>query len=99
VPKLLVWDNAPPPHPKRVPAAAAAAAAHIPSAWLPFRAPELRPCEDLWRQTTAVIAATRVYDSGHQLAEQAVSWWEALPPFERLRRSGLLSTKFQWLVT
>jgi hypothetical protein len=32
------------------------------------------PGEDLWRQTTAVIAANRVYDSVQQLAEQAVSW-------------------------
>jgi hypothetical protein len=32
---------------KRV--AAAAAAAHIQIAWQPFRAPELMPCEDLWR--------------------------------------------------
>jgi transposase len=72
VPKLLVWDNAPPHHPKRV--QAAAAAAQITIAWLPFRAPELMPCEDLWRQTKRVITANRVYDSVHQLAEQAVSW-------------------------
>ncbi|HEX5439846.1 MAG TPA: transposase [Ktedonobacterales bacterium] len=39
VPKLLIWDNAPPHHPKRV--LAAAAQAHITIAWLPFRAPEL----------------------------------------------------------
>jgi transposase len=97
VPKLLVWDNAPPHHPKRV--QAAAAAAHITIAWLPFRAPELMPCEDLWRLTKAVVAANRVYDSVQQLAEQAVSWLQALPPFERLRQSGLLSAKFQWLGT
>jgi len=45
VPKLLIWDNAPPHHPRRV--LAAAAAAHITIAWLPFRAPELNPLEDL----------------------------------------------------
>jgi transposase len=48
VPKLLVWDNAPPHHPKLV--QQAAEAAHIQIAFLPFRAPELMPCEDLWRQ-------------------------------------------------
>ena len=37
VPKLLVWDNAPPHHPRRV--REAAAAAHITVAFLPFRAP------------------------------------------------------------
>lgn len=42
IPKLLVWDNAPPHHPKRV--LATAAAAQITIAWLPFRAPELLPC-------------------------------------------------------
>jgi transposase len=97
VPKLLIWDNAPPHHPKRV--QAAAMAAHITIAWLPFRAPELMPCEDLWRQTKALIAANRVYDSVQALAERAVSWLASLSPFERLRRSGLLSAKFQWLAT
>lgn len=97
VPKLLIWDNAPPHHPKRV--QAAAAAAQITIAWLPFRAPELMPCEDLWRLLKAVIAANRVYPSVQTLAEQAVTWLEALPPVERLRQSGLFSAKFQWLAT
>ena len=96
-PKLLVWDNAPPHHPKRV--QAAAAAAHITIAWLPFRAPELMPCEDLWRLTKAVIAANRVYDSVQTLAERAVAWLAAFDPFDRLRQCGLLSSKFQWLST
>jgi DDE superfamily endonuclease len=46
VPKLLVWDNAPPHHPKRVQAAAAAANIRM-VFFLPLRAPELMPCEDL----------------------------------------------------
>ncbi|HEX9413600.1 MAG TPA: transposase, partial [Ktedonobacterales bacterium] len=95
VPKLLVWDNAPPHHPKRV--LAAAAAAQITIAWLPFRAPELMPCEDLWRLTKAVVAANRVYETVQALAEQAVAWLEALTPLERLCRCGLLTPKFQWL--
>jgi transposase len=97
VPKLLVWDNAPPHHPKRV--LAAAAAAQITITWLPFRAPELMPCEDLWRRTKAVVAANRVYDTVQDLAERAVAWLHALTPLDRLRQSGLLSSKFQWLST
>jgi len=102
-PKLLVWDNAPPHHPKRV--AAAAAAAHIQIAWLPFRSPELMPCEDLWRLAKAQVAANRPYredqpdDLVQTLAEQAVQCIETLCPFDRLRCSGLLSSKFQWLST
>jgi transposase len=104
VPKLLIGDNAPPHHPKRV--AAAAEAAHITIAWLPFRSPELMPCEDLWRLSKAQIAANRPYredqpadDLVQGLAEQAVHSIETLSPFDRLRRSGLLGSKFQWLST
>ncbi|HEY3110016.1 MAG TPA: transposase, partial [Chloroflexota bacterium] len=49
--KLLVWDNAPPPHTR--PPREAAAAAGIELAFLPFRSPELNPCEDLWRPLKA----------------------------------------------
>lgn len=45
VPKLLIWDNAPPHHPKRV--AEAAEKARITLAWLLFRSPELNRLEDL----------------------------------------------------
>lgn len=47
VPKLLIWDNAPPHHPHRV--RDAALAGHSTLAFLPFRSPELMPLEDLWR--------------------------------------------------
>jgi transposase len=97
VPKLLIWDNAPPHHPKRV--LAAAERAHITIAWLPFRAPELHPCEDLWRLMKAVVAANRVASRLDDLARQAADWLVALSPYDRLRCSGLLSTKFQWLST
>lgn len=60
-PKLFIWDNAPPHHPKRV--QEAAVAARIEVAWLPFRSPELNPCEDLWRVLKAVIAANQAYAS------------------------------------
>ena len=97
VPKLLVWDNAPPHHPKRV--QAAAAAANIRLAFLPFRAPELMPCEDLWRLAKAVVAANRVYEAVQEQAERAVAWLAALTPFDRLLKTGLFAAKFQWLST
>jgi transposase len=102
-PKLLVWDNAPPHHPKRV--LEAAERAHITIAWLPFRAPELMPCEDLWRLSKAQVAANRPYREEQpdvlvqRLAEQAVHSIDALSSLDRLRCSGLLSSKFQWLST
>ncbi len=40
VPKLLIWDNAPPHHPKGV--LEAAKAGNIEIAWLPCRSPELQ---------------------------------------------------------
>ena len=97
VPKLLVWDNAPPHHPKRV--QAAAEVAHITLAFLPFRAPELMPCEDLWRLTKAVVAANRPYQTVQEQAERVVAWLAALTPFDRLLKSGLFGPKFQWLST
>jgi transposase len=97
VPKLLVWENAPPHHPRRV--VAVAQAAHITLAFLPFRAPELMPCEDLWRLTTAVVAANRAYEAVQEQAERTIAWLAALAPFDRLLKSGLVGTKFQWLST
>lgn len=97
VPKLLIGDNAPPHHPKRV--LAAAAARHITIAWLPFRSPELNPCEDLWRLMKAVVAANRCFQDLDALAHHAVAWLDALTSEARLLCSGLLGEKFQWLST
>jgi transposase len=97
VPKLLVWDNAPPHHPKRVQATATAANIHL--AFLPFHAPELMPCEDLWRLVKAVVAANRAYQAVQEQAERALAWLTALSPYERLLSAGLFSLKFQWLST
>jgi transposase len=68
VPKLLVWDNAPPHHTRR--ARQAADDAGIELAWLPFRSPELKlnPCADVWRRLKAVVAANRAYPSVDELA-------------------------------
>lgn len=96
-PKPLIWDKAPPHHPKRV--RAAAAAARITIAWGPCRSPERNPCEDLWRPMKAVVAANRVDETVQALAEYALAWLDALPLADRVRTSGLLSPKFQWLST
>jgi transposase len=82
VPNLLVGDNAPLHHPKRVQASAAATTIRL--AFLPFRSPELMPCEDLWRLAKAVVAANRVYQAVQEQAEGAVTWLAALSPYERL---------------
>ena len=97
VPKLLVWDNAPPHQPRRV--REAALLAGIEPVFLPFRAPELMPLEDLWRGAKAVVAANRCYPSVDEAAARTVAWLDAQTPEERRRRCGLLSSKFDWLPT
>jgi transposase len=97
VPKLLIWDNAPPHHPKRV--REAAANAQITIAWLPFRSPELKPLEDLWRLLKAAVAANRVYATWDALATHAVAWLDAHLPQTLLACCGLTSSKFAWLPT
>jgi transposase len=97
VPKLLIWDNAPPHHPHRV--RDAAAAAGITLAFLPFRSPELMPLEDLWRGLKQTVAANRCYASLDELATRAVTWLDDLSPADRLRRCGLEASKFDWLPT
>jgi transposase len=97
VPKLLIWDNAPPHHPKRVRQAAAEAGIAI--AFLPFRAPELMPLEELWRGLKATVAANRCYASLDDLVERALAWLAAMSDADRRRRCGLETAKFQWLPT
>lgn len=97
VPKLLIWDNAPPHHPHRV--RDAAQKAGITLAFLPFRAPELMPLEDLWRGLKQTVAANRCYASLDDLVERALAWIAAMSEPERRRRCGLESSKFQWLPT
>jgi transposase len=96
-PKLLVWDNAPPHQPRRV--REAALLAGVEPAFLPFRAPELMPLEELWRGAKAVVAANRCYPSVDEAAARVAEWLDAMPPEERLRRAGLRSSKFDWLPT
>jgi transposase len=97
VPKLLIWDNAPPHKPHRV--REAAQAASITLAFLPFRSPELMPLEELWRGLKQTVAANRCYPSLDDLAERAVTWLDDMSDAERRRRCGLCSSKYQWLPT
>jgi len=97
VPKLLVWDNAPPHHTHAARDAAAAAGVEI--VWLPFRSPELNPCEDLWRHLKAVVAANRCYDAIDELADRATTWLDHLSLDDIRRYAGLTSSKFAWLLT
>jgi transposase len=96
-PKLLVWDNAPPHHPHRV--RDAARDAGITLAFLPFRAPELMPLEDLWRGLKQTVAANRCYASLDELAERALAWLDGMSGDDRLRRCGFDTSKFDWLPT
>ena len=77
----------------------AQADAQIQLAFLPFRAPELMPCEDLWRQLKAVVAESSVYADITELAERAITWLDAIPPLDRVRRAGITSSKCNWLPT
>ncbi len=96
-PLLLVWDNAPAHKPKPVHAALAATGVEV--AWLPFRAPELNPGEDLWRHLKRVVAANRVYATLDEFAEHAVGWLDGLGVDTVRRYTGLCSSKFNWLPT
>jgi transposase len=97
VPHLLVWDNAPPHHTHA--ARDAAMAAGITIGWLPFRAPELNPCEDIWREMKRVVAANRAYESVDELAERGVGWLDDHSSDALLCIAGLRSSKFDWLPT
>lgn len=97
VPKLLIWDNAPPHHPHRV--RDAAAAVGITLAFLPFRSPELMPLEELWRGLKQTVAANRCYASLEELISRALTWLAGMTDAERHRRCGLQSSKFEWLPT
>jgi transposase len=97
IPKLLVWDNAPAHHTRLVDTTAKEMGIEL--AWLPFRSPELNPCEDLWRQLKGQVAANRVYPSMDLLADHAVAWLKDLSAEDVLRCSGLRSSKFEWLPT
>lgn len=94
---LLVWDNAPPHHTRL--ARETAEATGIAVVPLPFRSPELMPCEDVWREMKGVVAANRAYTDVDELAARAVAWLDDHTPTDLLRLAGLRSSKFDWLPT
>lgn len=94
---LLVWDNAPPHHTHV--ARETAEATGIAIMPLPFRSPELMPCEDVWREMKRVVAANRAYADVDELAQRGVGWLDDRSPDEILRIAGLRSSKFDWLST
>jgi transposase len=94
---LLVWDNAPPHHTRL--ARETAEATGIAILPLPFRSPELMPCEDIWRGMKSVVAANRAYADVDELVARAVAWLDEQRPADLLRRAGLQSSKFDWLPT
>jgi transposase len=96
-PHLLIWDNAPPHHTHAARDAATAAGMVI--GWLPFRSPELNPCEDVWREMKRVVAANRAYADVDEQATRAVAWLDDRSGEENLHTSGLQSSKFDWLPT
>jgi transposase len=96
-PHLLVWDNAPPHHTHV--ARDAASAAGITIGWLPFRSPELNPCEDLWRQLKRTVAANRAYADVDEQTARAMAWLDDRSGADNLQTSGLQSSKFDWLPT
>jgi transposase len=94
---LLVWDNAPP-HQTRL-ARETAEATGIAVVPLPYRSPELMPCEDIWRELKRTVAANRAYTDVDELAQRGVGWLDDHTPDELLRIAGLQSSKFDWLPT
>lgn len=96
-PRLLLWDNHPAHRTKVVQEMAQAVGVEL--AWLPYRSPELNPCEDLWRPMKAQVAANRAHPQVDALAAQAMDWLAGRTPEERLRTAGLRSPKFHWLTT
>ncbi len=94
---LLVWDNAPSHHTRL--ARETAEAVGITILPLPFRSPELNPCEDVWRSMKGTVAANRTYADVDALVERAVAWLDDCSPADILRLAGLQSSKFDWLPT
>jgi hypothetical protein len=71
---------------------------------LPFRSPELMPCDAgalwaAWRAMKGTVAANRAYADVGELAARAVAWLDDHTPTDLLRLAGLQSSKFDWLPT
>ena len=64
--------------------------------WLPIRAPELNPMENLWREGKRNICVNRQYGSIEQQVRSFIDYLEGLSDYQALVKSGVLSGNF-WL--
>ena len=98
VPKLLIWDNAPPHHPHRVRDAAARGRDHARLPALPLAGtdaaggPVARPESNRGRQPLLPLARRNSTD-------RALAWLDGMSDADRLRRCGFETSKFDWLPT
>lgn len=80
-------------------AARDAAAGGVRIGWLPFRSPDLNPCEDVWRELKRVVAANRAYTDVNEQVQRGVERLDDRSSDEVLCIAGLQSSKFDWLPT
>ena len=64
--------------------------------WLPKRAPELNPMDELWGQAKDIVNANLQYPSIDRETEAFLEYLEALTNWEARYTSGILSSHF-WL--
>lgn len=69
---------------------------HIELLWLPKRAPELNPMDQLWGQAKDIISANLQYPTIDEQAQAFVEYLECLTNWEARYTAGALSKKF-WL--
>lgn len=64
--------------------------------WLPKRAPELNPMDQLWGQAKDVVSANMQYPTIDAHVAAFLEYLEALSSWEARHTSGILSKRF-WL--
>ena len=64
--------------------------------WLPVACPELNPVDHLWRHVKQDVLANEPVPDLDMSVERACAYIMALSPQERLRKAGVLSSRF-WL--
>ena len=64
--------------------------------WLPKRAPELNPMDELWRQAKDVVSANLQYPTIDDHVNTLIEYLECLTDWEARHTSGVLSEDF-WL--
>ena len=64
--------------------------------WLPKRAPELNPMDELWGQAKDIVSANLQYPTIDEHVHTFIEYLECISDWEALYASGVLSRKF-WL--